>query len=310
MSIYAPVQIFSGTASKDLSSKIAEAYGQTLGAMECKRFSDGELSVVFNDSIRGNHVFLVQSTFPPADHLMELLMMIDAAKRASARYITVVMPYFGYARQDRKDRPRVSIAAKLVANLVSAAGATRVLTCDLHAGQIQGFFDIPLDNLRAMSIFVPYIKELDLNPIFASPDVGGVTRARAIAEHFSSEIVICDKHRKRANEIASMQVIGEVEGRHVIIIDDIVDTAGTLTKAAEVLREKGALSVRAVCTHPVLSGKAYENLDKSVLEELIVTDTIPLRGAHPKIKVLSVAEMFAQSIRKIHRYESISTLFV
>jgi ribose-phosphate pyrophosphokinase len=304
------VKFFSGSGSLDLAHSIAHAYGKPLGNITLKRFSDGELSVAFEESIRGTDLFLIQSTNPPSDNLFELLMMIDAAKRASAKYVTVVIPYFGYARQDRKDKPRVSIAAKLVANLISAAGADRIVTCDLHAGQIQGFFDIPLDHLHGISIFVPYIKQLKLDPLFAAPDVGGVSRARAFAEKFNADMVICDKHRKRANEIASMQVIGEVKGRDVILVDDLIDTGGTLCKAAELLREKGATSVRAVCTHGLLSGNAIENIDKSVLEELIITDTIRQTHTHPKIKILTVSDMFAKAIRKIHDFESISTLFI
>jgi len=237
--------------------------------------------------------------------------MVDAARRASAKYVTVVIPYFGYARQDRKDKPRVAIAAKLVANLISAAGADRLMTCDLHAGQIQGFFDVPVDHLDGSALFAPYLRELKLdNLVFAAPDVGGVGRARAFAKLFEADMVVCDKHRKRANEIASMQVIGDVEGAHVVLVDDMVDTAGTITKAAAIIKEKGAKSVRAICTHPVLSGKAYENIENSVLEELIVSDTIPLRQASSKLKVLSVADLFATAIRKVHEYESISSLFI
>jgi ribose-phosphate pyrophosphokinase len=304
------VKLFAGSGSQDLAQSIAHAYGKPLGNATLKKFSDGELSVAFEESIRGSDLFLIQSTHPPADNLMELLMMIDAARRASAKYVTVVIPYFGYARQDRKDKPRVSIAAKLVANLISAAGANRIVTCDLHAGQIQGFFDIPLDHLHGIGIFVPYIRSLNLDPLFAAPDVGGVSRARSFAEQFNADMVICDKHRKRANEIASMQVIGEVEGRDVILVDDLIDTGGTLCKAAALLKEKGATSVRAVCTHGLLSGNALANIENSVLEELVITDTMPQKHKHPKIKVLTVADMFAKAIRKIHDFESISTLFI
>jgi ribose-phosphate pyrophosphokinase len=308
------VKIFAGSGTVNLAEKISHSYGTPLGSVERKKFSDGELSVAFNESIRGAHVFLIQSTAPPTDNLMELLMMIDAAKRASAMYVTVVTPYFGYARQDRKDKPRVSIAAKLVANLLSAAGADRIITCDLHAGQIQGFFDIPVDHLSAISIFVPYIRTQiqreGLSPLFAAPDMGGVSRARAFAAYFNADMVICDKQRKRANEIAAMQVIGEPDGQDVFIIDDLIDTAGTICKAAEILKDKGAKSVRAVCTHPILSGKALENIDKSVLEELVVADTVPRNINHPKITVLSVADLFAKAIRKINDQESISTLFI
>ena len=305
------VKLFSGTATQYLAEKIALAYGKPLGQATIQKFSDGEMSPSFNESIRGCDVFLVQSTFPPADNLMELLLMVDAARRASAKYVTVVIPYFGYARQDRKDKPRVAIAAKLVANLISAAGADRLMTCDLHAGQIQGFFDVPVDHLDGSALFAPYLRELKLdNLVFAAPDVGGVGRARAFAKLFEADMVVCDKHRKRANEIASMQVIGDVEGAHVVLVDDMVDTAGTITKAAAIIKEKGAKSVRAICTHPVLSGKAYENIESSVLEELIVSDTIPLRQSSSKVKVLSVAHLFATAIRKVHEYESISSLFI
>lgn len=308
------VKIFSGTASHYLSEKIAHFYGSPLGSLTVQKFNDGEMSPNFNESVRGDDVFIIQSTFPPADNLMELLLIIDAARRASAKYVTVVVPYFGYARQDRKDKPRVAIAAKLVANLLSAAGADRLMTCDLHAGQIQGFFDFPVDHLDGSAVFYPYVNslaaELDNNFIFAAPDVGGVARARNFAKHFAVEMVVCDKHRKRANEIASMQVIGDVEGANVILIDDLVDTAGTLCKAAQILKDKGAKSVRAICTHPVLSGKAYENIENSALESLAVTDTIPLKRPSPKIKVLTVAELFAEAIKRVHGHESISSLFV
>ncbi|MGB3618201.1 MAG: ribose-phosphate pyrophosphokinase, partial [Catalinimonas sp.] len=254
---------------------------------------------------------LIQSTCPPADNLVELLLLIDAARRASASYVTVVVPYFGYARQDRKDKPRVAIAAKLVANLLTAAGADRLMTCDLHAGQIQGFFDFPVDHLDGSAIFFPYLESLGLEDmIFAAPDVGGVGRARSFAKYFAVDMVVCDKHRKRANEIASMQVIGEVEGRDVVLVDDIVDTAGTLSRAAQILSDKGARSVRAVCTHPILSGNAHEKIANSMLEELVVTDTIPVKQQSDKIKVLTVAGLFAEAIRRVHGHESISSLFV
>ncbi|MDW8296698.1 MAG: ribose-phosphate pyrophosphokinase [Raineya sp.] len=305
------VKLFSATASRYLAEKIALEYGKELGEITIQRFSDGEISPSFNESVRGCNVFLIQSTFPPADNLMELLLMIDAARRASAQYVTVVMPYFGYARQDRKDKPRVAIAAKLVANLLSAAGADRLITCDLHAGQIQGFFDFPVDHLDGQVVFAPYLQSLNLSRlVFAAPDVGGVARARAFATIFAADMVVCDKHRKRANEVASMQVIGDVQGADVVIVDDIIDTGGTITRAAQIIKEKGAKSVRAVCTHPVLSGKAYENIENSVLEEVIVSDTIPLKRESPKIKVLSVAPLFAKAIRSVHEYESISSLFI
>lgn len=305
------VKIFAGKGSRELAESIAEVYGKPLGDSTSQKFSDGELNFSFNESIRGTDLFLIQSTTPPSDNILELLLMIDAARRASAKYVTVVVPYFGYARQDRKDRPRVSIAAKMMANLLTAAGANRLITMDLHAGQIQGFFDIPVDHLDGTAVFVPYIKELKLeNLVFASPDVGGTARARTFAKHFAVDMVVCDKHRKRANEIASMQVIGDVEGKDVILVDDLVDTAGTISKAANLLKDKGATSVRAIGTHPILSGKAYENIENSALEELITTDTIALRQKSEKIKVLPVAPLFAMAIRHVHEYKSISSLFI
>jgi ribose-phosphate pyrophosphokinase len=305
------VKIFSGQATTYLADKIANAYGETLGEVLYQTFSDGEMSPFLAESVRGHEVFLIQSTFAPADNLMELLLMVDAAKRASAKAVNVVIPYFGYARQDRKDKPRVAIAAKLIANLLSASGANRIMACDLHADQIQGFFDIPVDHLDGAYIFVPYLKSLGLSDImFASPDVGGIKRARSFAKFFNADLAVCDKYRKEANRIESMRLIGEVEGKDVILVDDLVDTAGTICKAATLLKEKGAKSVRAVCTHAVLSGKAYENIDNSVLEEICVTDTIPLKKDSPKIKVLTVSNLFAKAIRKIHDNESISSLFI
>ncbi|MFT6867233.1 MAG: ribose-phosphate pyrophosphokinase [Cyclobacteriaceae bacterium] len=305
------VKIFAGKGSIDLAGSIAQKYGQPLGQCTSQKFSDGEMAFSYNESVRGCDVFLIQSTTPPSDNIFELLLMIDAAKRASAKYVSVVIPYFGYGRQDRKDKPRVAIAAKLMANLLSAAGASRVMTMDLHAGQIQGFFDIPVDHLDGTAIFVPYIRDLNLkNLIFASPDVGGSARARAFAKHFGVEIVICDKHRKRANEIASMQVIGDVNGKDVVIVDDMADTAGTISKAANLIKEKGANSVRAICTHALLSGKAYENIEASALEELIISDTIPLKKESSKINVLSVGDLFARAINNVHSYGSISSLFI
>jgi ribose-phosphate pyrophosphokinase len=305
------VKIFAGKGSNDLATKIAEAYGCELGICTSQKFSDGELNFSYNESIRGSDLFLIQSTNPPSDNIMELLLMIDAAKRASAKNVTIVVPYFGYARQDRKDRPRVSIAAKMMANLFTAAGANRLVTMDLHAGQIQGFFDIPVDHLDGSAIFVPYIRSLKLKDlIFASPDVGGTARTRTFAKHFEADMVVCDKHRKRANEIASMQVIGDVTGKDVVLVDDLADTAGTISKAANLLKEKGAKSVRAICTHPILSGKAYENIEASEVEELIVSDTIPLKQKSDKIKVLTVASLFAKAINKVNTNESISELFI
>ncbi|MBP7821959.1 MAG: ribose-phosphate pyrophosphokinase [Saprospiraceae bacterium] len=305
------VKLFSGINSQYLATLIADYYGQELGALTLQRFSDGEMQPVINESVRGAYVFFIQSTFSPAENLMELLLMIDAAKRASAGYITAVIPFFGYARQDRKDKPRVPISAKLVANLLQAAGANRIMTMDLHADQIQGFFDIPVDHLKSEAIYQSYLKGFDMkNVIFASPDVGGVKRARSYAKHFGCELVICDKYRVKANEVAGMNVIGEVAGADVILIDDLVDTAGTLCKASEALLEKGAKSVRAICTHPVLSGNAYDNIENSSLTELIVTDTIPLKRKSDKIKVISTAKLFARAIRNVHEHRSISALFV
>jgi ribose-phosphate pyrophosphokinase len=305
------VKIFSGRATIYLAEKIANAYGETLGEVDYQQFSDGEMSPFLAESVRGHEVFIIQSTFAPSDNLMELLLMVDAAKRASASSINVVIPYFGYARQDRKDKPRVAIAAKLIANLITSAGASRIMACDLHADQIQGFFDIPVDHLDGSYIFVPYLKSLKLDDImFASPDVGGIKRARSFAKFFDAELAVCDKYRKEANKVSSMRLIGEVEGKDVVLVDDLVDTAGTICKAATLLKEKGAKSVRAVCTHPVLSGKAYENIENSVLEELAVSDTIPLKHPSSKIKVLTVSNLYAKAIRKIHDNESISSLFI
>ncbi len=305
------VKIFSGNASSSLANQISTYYGQELGKATIQKFSDGEFQPVFNESIRGDYVFLVQSTYAPSDNLMELLMMIDAARRASAGYITAVIPYFGYARQDRKDKPRVSIASKLVANLLTTAGANRIMTMDLHAPQIQGFFDIPVDHLDSSAIFIPYIENLKIeNLTFASPDVGSTNRVREVASYFGAEMVICDKQRKRANEIASMTVIGDVKDRDIVLIDDICDTAGTLTKSAAMLMDKGAKSVRAFCTHAVLSGKAYENIENSVLSELVVCDTIPLKQTSTKIKVLSTSELFSIAIRNVHENKSINQLFI
>ncbi|MBK7817650.1 MAG: ribose-phosphate pyrophosphokinase [Sphingobacteriaceae bacterium] len=305
------VRLFSGIASDVVATKIAKAYGQHLGKVEHYRFSDGELQVSYEESIRGQSVFIIQSTMPPADNLMEMLLLIDAAKRASARHIIAVLPYFGYARQDRKDQPRVAIGAKLVADMLAVAGATRVMTMDLHADQIQGFFNVPVDHLYASTVFMPYIQSLNLsNLAMAAPDMGGSKRANAYAKHLNADLVICYKQRAKANVIESMTAIGEIEGRNIVLVDDLVDTGGTLCKAADMMMERGALSVRAVCTHPVLSGKAYENIAKSKLKELIVTDTIPLSQESEKIKVLSIADLFAKVINSVHNYESISSNFI
>lgn len=305
------VKLFSGTASKALAESISDYYGLALGNLSLSKFSDGEMQPVINESVRGKFVFLIQSTFAPSENLFELLLMIDGAKRASAGYISAVIPYFGYARQDRKDKPRVPISAKLVANLLQAAGADRIMTMDLHADQIQGFFDIPLDHLKSEAIFIPYLENFMTDQtVFACADVGGVKRARTYSKHFGKDLVICDKYRKKANEVESITVIGEVKGKEIILVDDIVDTAGTLCKASDALMEKGALSVKAVCTHPVLSGKAIENIESSKISQMIVTDSIPIKRKCNKIKVLSSAKLFAKAIRNTHEHRSIEALFV
>ncbi len=307
-----PSYLFSTRTSKVLAEKIAQFYGQELGKINFQEFSDGEFEPVLDQSVRGGRVFLIASTFPPADNLLELLLMIDASKRASAKSITVVLPYYGLARQDRKDQPRAPIGAKLVANLLTAAGATRIMTMDLHADQIQGFFEIPVDHLYASTLFIDYILKLKLeNLTIASPDMGGAKRAKNYAGHLGAEVVICYKERKKANVIEEMFLIGDVEGKNVILIDDMIDTAGTLCKAADILMEKGAKSVRAMATHGVLSGKAYENIENSALSEVIVTDTIPLKeNKSSKIKVLSCAELFADVMRMVHEHKSISDKFI
>lgn len=309
-SLIHPVKIFGGSASDSLTKSICEYYGSAPGELIVNRFSDGEFQPNFQESVRGCDLFIVQSTYPNSDNIMELLMAIDAAKRASANYITAVIPYYGYARQDRKDKPRVSIASKLVADLLGTAGANRVMTMELHAPQIQGYFNFPVDHLESSIIFVPYIRALNQdNLVIAAPDVGASNRIREVAKALNLPMVICDKERKRANEIANMTVIGDVEGKDVVLIDDIIDTGGTLCKAAAMMMEKGANTVRALCCHPVLSGKAYENIQNSVLTELVVTDTIPLKQHIDKIKVLSVAPLFARAIRNVHENGSISSLF-
>jgi len=304
-------KIFACSQSIELAEKIALAYGTVIGESTKNIFSDGEFQVSFDESIRGRRIFIIGSTFPPSDNLMEMLLMIDAAKRASARHITAVIPYFGWARQDRKDKPRVPIAAKMVANLLQAAGATRIITMDLHADQIQGFFEKPVDHLYASTIFLPAIRSLNLDNItIASPDMGGSKRAYAYSKFLESEVVICYKQRKKANIISHMELIGNVEDRHVILVDDMVDTAGTLAKAADIMMDRGALSVRAVCTHAVLSGNAYERIENSKLEELIITDTIPLKKEINKIKVVSCAPLFADIMHKVQSNQSISGQFL
>lgn len=305
------VKIFAGSASEDLGTRIARAYGQELGNLKMSKFSDGEFQISYEESIRGNDVFIIQSTFPPADNLMELLLMVDAAKRASAKRIVAILPYFGFARQDRKDKPRVAIGAKLVANLLTAAGVDRVMTMDLHADQIQGFFEVPVDHLFASSIFLPFIETLDTsNLIMAAPDTGGTKRANAYAKYLNVDMAICYKQRKVANHIESMTVIGDVEGKDVLLVDDIIDTAGTLTTAADMMMDRGAKSVRALCTHAVLSGPAYDRIEKSTIKELIVTDTIPLKKKNEKIRVLTIADLFADVIHSAINYQSISKYFI
>ncbi len=306
------IKLFGGRSSMKLAEKIAEAYDKPLSEVEVLVFNDGEFQPHLKESVRGHHVFLIQSTIAPSDSIWELLMLIDAAKRASAKYITVIIPYYGYARQDRKDRSRVPIAAKLMANMLVKAGANRLMTMDLHAPQIQGFFDIPVDHLDSSFIFVPYIQGLKLpNLAFASPDAGSANRTRLFAQKCGNAgLVICEKYRKKAGEVAGMTVIGEVKGKNVVIVDDIVDSAGTLTSAAKALMEKGAESVRAICTHPVLSGNAYERVENSALTELVVCDTIPLRQKCTKINVQSVAPLFGKSIKRLLENRSISSLFI
>ena len=304
-------KIFAGRATKALAEQISSSYGISLGEVNILQFSDGEFLPSFIKSVRGSRVFLIQSTMPSSDNLFELLQMIDAAKRASARHITAVIPYFGYARQDRKDKPRVPITSKLVTNLLEAAGATRIMTMDLHADQIQGFFEIPVDHLYSSSLFIPDIEKLRLSDLtIASPDMGGSKRATAYAKQLSTEVVICYKQRKQANQIDKMTVIGDVSNRHVVLVDDMVDTGGTLVKAAEMLIDKGAKSVRAYCTHGVLSGQAIEKIENSKLQELVITNTIPQLKQSSKIRVLDVAGLFASVMQKVNSNESISGHFV
>lgn len=309
------IKFFTGRNSRYLAEKIVTAYGTTLGECECLEFSDGEFQPRYNESIRGCTVFIIQSTFPKADNLMELLMMIDAARRASAYKVIAVIPYFGWARQDRKDRPRVPITSKLVANMLVAAGVDRIMTMDLHADQIQGFFDIPVDHIYASKVFIPYLKSLKIKDLaIAAPDMGGAKRANAYAKDLACPVIICHKSRERANVVASITAIGEVEGKNVVIVDDMIDTAGTLTKAADILMEKGAKSVRACATHAILSGPAYDRINASKLSEVYVTDTIPLTSNpdvdKSKIKVVSMTETFARIIRKVCDNEPISPEFI
>ena len=304
-------KIFACSQSEELATKIASKFGVNLGNVITSTYSDGEFQPSFEESIRGARLFIIGSTNPGPRNLMEMLLMIDAAKRASARHITAVLPYFGWARQDRKDKPRVPIAAKLVAKMLEAAGATRIITMDLHADQIQGFFEKPVDHLFASTIFLPYLRDLNLeNLTIASPDMGGSKRAYAYSKALQSDVVICYKQRAKANVISHMELIGDVTGKNVVLVDDMVDTAGTLTKAADLMMERGALSVRAICTHPILSGNAYERIENSKLEELIVTDSIPVIQKSSKIRILSCADLFADVMKKVHHNESISSQFI
>lgn len=303
--------VFSGTASRYLAEKICEELSCPLGNLTVTKFADGEFEVCYEESIRGRDVFLVQSTFPNSDNLMELLLMIDAAKRASARHINAVIPYFGWARQDRKDKPRVSIGAKLVADLLSCAGVDRVITMDLHADQIQGFFDVPVDHLYASGVILPYLQSLKLKDmVIASPDVGGSKRANSYAKYLGCPLVLCNKTRARANVVESMQIIGDVKDKNVIIVDDMVDTAGTITKAANIMKEAGAASVRACASHCVMSGPASDRVQQSELEEIVFTDSIPYTNRCSKVKQLSVADMFAETIRRVVENESISSQYL
>ena len=306
-----PAKIFACNQSKLLASKISDHFGIPVGKVNFSRYSDGEFQPSFEESVRGARIFIIGSTQPSSENLMEMLLMLDAAKRASARHITAVMPYFGWARQDRKDKPRVPIGAKLIAKLLETAGATRIITMDLHADQIQGFFEKPVDHLFASTIFLPYIESLKLsNLTIASPDMGGSKRAYAYSKYLSSEVVICYKQREKANKISHMELIGEVKGKNVILVDDMVDTAATLTKAATLMKDRGAISVRAICTHALLSGEAYNKIEESELEELIVTDSIPPRISHNKVKVLSCAPLFAEVMHNLHFNKSISSKFI
>ena len=305
------VKIFSGRASEELAMKIAKSYGVELGNVIISEFSDGEFQPSFEETVRGQDVFILQSTMPPTENLFELLLMIDAARRASARKIIAVIPYFGFARQDRKDKPRVAIGAKLVANMLMAAGVDRVMTLDLHADQIQGFFEVPVDHLFGSTIFHEEIEKMNNgNLIVAAPDAGGAKRANSYAKRYDLGLALCHKQRKKANVVGEMTVIGDVSGKDVILIDDMIDTAGTLTKAADLFMENGANSVRAFCTHAVLSGPAYERISNSTITELIVTDTIPLKQTHEKIRVVSVSDLFADVIRRLQSNQSISSHFV
>ncbi|MCK4464678.1 MAG: ribose-phosphate pyrophosphokinase [Bacteroidales bacterium] len=311
MDIKTPLKFFSGRASRYLATKITKSFGVELGKSSVQEFSDGEFQPSFEESVRGCSVFIIQSTFPPTDNIFELLLMIDAAKRASAYNVVAVMPYFGFARQDRKDKPRVSIGAKLVTDLLSAAGVDRVMTMDLHADQIQGFFNVPVDHIYASSIFVPYIKNLNLeNLVIAAPDMGGTKRANAYSRFLNCEMVICYKLRKKANYVGEIKVIGEVKDRNIVIVDDMIDTGGTISRVSEMMMGQGARSVRVIATHPVLSGPAYESIENSQITEVVVTDSIPLKKESNKIHVLTISEVFADVINKVYNYQSISSSFI
>ena len=310
MSIDSPIKFFSGQASRYIAEEIVKAYGAELGKSSLVTFSDGEFQPSIDETVRGHQVFIIQSTFPPVSNLFELLLMVDAARRASAYKVNVVIPYFGFARQDRKDKPRVSIGAKLIADLLSAARIDRVMTMDLHADQIQGFFNVPVDHVYASALFVDFIEKLNLEDVvIASPDMGGTKRANAYSKFLDCPMVICHKAREKANQVSELRIIGEVDGKNVIIVDDMIDTDGTVTKAASMMVEMGAKSVRAIATHPVLSGPAYERIENSVLEEVVVTDSIPLKQQSDKITVLSIADLFADVIRKVYTHQSISSVF-
>ncbi len=310
MSNNSPLKIFSCESSQYLTGEICKSLGIEQGKSSCTRFSDGEFEPCYEETVRGSHVFIVQSTPPPTDNLMELLLMIDAAKRASAYKIVAVMPYFGFARQDRKDKPRVSIGAKLVADMLTAAGVDRIITMDLHADQIQGFFNVPVDHLYASAIYIPFIRNMKLdNLVIASPDVGGTKRANTYSKLLEAEMVICHKSRSKANVVGSMTLIGDVKGKNVIIIDDMIDTAGTITKAADLMMEKGALSVRAFASHGVLSGPAFDRIEKSALSEVYFTNSVPLRQESPKVKVLSIADLVADVIERVYNCRSISPFY-
>ena len=305
------VKIFAGSKSMVLANQIANKFGVDIGNVSIVTFSDGELEPSFDETVRGCDVFIVQSTPPPSDNLMELLLMVDAAKRASANKIVAVIPYFGFARQDKKGKPRVPIAAKLIANLLTAAGVNRVITMDLHADQIQGFFEVPVDHLYASTLFLPYLKEMNLkNLCIASPDMGGTKRANTYAKFLQTEVVVCYKHRDKANEVSKMMILGDVKDKNVVLVDDMVDTAGTLTKAADLMMEQGAISVRACCTHAILSGNAYDKINNSKITELLVTDSLPLKNNSKKIKAIPIAKLFSDTIKCVQANKSISTNFI